>query len=193
MDCSMIDVASGGALMDKTPVAARPLVSNMASNTQQFGTRGTPNRHETESDNAEIVGAIGGNQYGQQSYQTRQFDGQQFGRPSSSQGKYVVTRFGSQLLSIVGIEISSANIPTTATINADTEQLSIHRGMDEFQQNMNAKMHDLKMQNDQLANSVSQIQSTEYGNLPSQIIPNPKGRNVSAVTLRSGKELQVVP
>ncbi|RDX71508.1 hypothetical protein CR513_49136, partial [Mucuna pruriens] len=36
----MIDVASGGALMDKTPVAARHLISNMTSNTQQFGTRG---------------------------------------------------------------------------------------------------------------------------------------------------------
>ncbi|RDY14458.1 hypothetical protein CR513_00477, partial [Mucuna pruriens] len=41
MDRSMIDAASGGALMDKTPAAARHLISNMASNTQQFGTRGT--------------------------------------------------------------------------------------------------------------------------------------------------------
>ncbi|RDY00574.1 hypothetical protein CR513_16235, partial [Mucuna pruriens] len=40
MDRSMIDTASGGALMDKTPTAARHLISNMASNTQQFGIRG---------------------------------------------------------------------------------------------------------------------------------------------------------
>ncbi|RDY13839.1 hypothetical protein CR513_01190, partial [Mucuna pruriens] len=40
MDRSMIDVASGGALMDKTPTAARHLISNMVSNTQQFGIRG---------------------------------------------------------------------------------------------------------------------------------------------------------
>ncbi|RDX70064.1 hypothetical protein CR513_50728, partial [Mucuna pruriens] len=40
MDRSMIDVASGGALMDKMPAAARHLISNMASNTQQFGIRG---------------------------------------------------------------------------------------------------------------------------------------------------------
>ncbi|RDY11042.1 hypothetical protein CR513_04344, partial [Mucuna pruriens] len=33
MDRSMIDAASGGALMDKTPVATRHLISNMASNT----------------------------------------------------------------------------------------------------------------------------------------------------------------
>ncbi|RDY02039.1 hypothetical protein CR513_14558, partial [Mucuna pruriens] len=41
MDRSMIDAASGGALMDKTPTTTRHLISNMASNTQQFGTRGT--------------------------------------------------------------------------------------------------------------------------------------------------------
>ncbi|RDY10038.1 hypothetical protein CR513_05503, partial [Mucuna pruriens] len=34
MDRSMIDVASGGALMDKTSAVARQLISNMASNTQ---------------------------------------------------------------------------------------------------------------------------------------------------------------
>ncbi|RDX84373.1 hypothetical protein CR513_34592, partial [Mucuna pruriens] len=34
MERSMIDVASAGALMDKTPTAARHLISNMASNTQ---------------------------------------------------------------------------------------------------------------------------------------------------------------
>ncbi|RDY05196.1 hypothetical protein CR513_10978, partial [Mucuna pruriens] len=34
MDRSMIDFASGGALMDKTPTATRHLISNMASNTQ---------------------------------------------------------------------------------------------------------------------------------------------------------------
>ncbi|RDY05737.1 hypothetical protein CR513_10374, partial [Mucuna pruriens] len=40
MDRSKIDAASGGALMDKTLVAKRHLISNMASNTQQFGIRG---------------------------------------------------------------------------------------------------------------------------------------------------------
>ncbi|RDY08759.1 hypothetical protein CR513_06989, partial [Mucuna pruriens] len=41
MDRSMIDVASGGALMDKTLVVARNLISNMASNIQQFGVKGS--------------------------------------------------------------------------------------------------------------------------------------------------------
>ncbi|RDX82974.1 hypothetical protein CR513_36163, partial [Mucuna pruriens] len=41
MDRSMIDAASGGDLMVKTPAAARHLISNNASNTQQFGIRGS--------------------------------------------------------------------------------------------------------------------------------------------------------
>ncbi|RDX88529.1 hypothetical protein CR513_29863, partial [Mucuna pruriens] len=127
MDKSMIDAASGGALMDKTPIAVGHLISNMASNTQQFGIRrssqswmvnkiGTtsnlrlenqlseltslvrqlavgqhqpnmaakvycictsvehptdlfPTLQETESDQPENVGAIGGYQYGKQPYQ----------------------------------------------------------------------------------------------------------------------------
>ncbi|TYI75800.1 hypothetical protein E1A91_D06G032000v1, partial [Gossypium mustelinum] len=35
----MIDAASGGALVDKTPEQARNLIANMAQNTQQFGLR----------------------------------------------------------------------------------------------------------------------------------------------------------
>ena len=36
---------SGGALMDKTPIAARQLISNMTTNYQQFGTVvATPSR-----------------------------------------------------------------------------------------------------------------------------------------------------
>ncbi|RDX63240.1 hypothetical protein CR513_58359, partial [Mucuna pruriens] len=40
MDNNMVDVASRGALMDKTPTTSRHLISNMVSNTQQFRTRG---------------------------------------------------------------------------------------------------------------------------------------------------------
>jgi hypothetical protein len=39
-DRSIIDAASGEALVDKTPKAARQLISNMTANAKQFGTRG---------------------------------------------------------------------------------------------------------------------------------------------------------
>ncbi|KNA09493.1 hypothetical protein SOVF_152900, partial [Spinacia oleracea] len=38
-DRGMIDASSGGALVDKTPTQARALISNMAQNTQQHGSR----------------------------------------------------------------------------------------------------------------------------------------------------------
>jgi hypothetical protein len=38
-DCSIIDAASRGALVDKTPKVARQLISNMVANSKQFGTR----------------------------------------------------------------------------------------------------------------------------------------------------------
>ncbi|RDX98030.1 hypothetical protein CR513_19110, partial [Mucuna pruriens] len=91
MDRSMIDAASKGALMDKRLVAVSDLILNMASNTRQFGIRGAITNKEvnevgivdnlrmenqliklmslvrqlaeTRSDNVELVGDIGGNQY----------------------------------------------------------------------------------------------------------------------------------
>lgn len=35
----MIDAASGGVLVDKTPTEAEDLIANMEANSQQFGTR----------------------------------------------------------------------------------------------------------------------------------------------------------
>ncbi|XP_062173455.1 uncharacterized protein LOC133878909 [Alnus glutinosa] len=49
IDRNMIDAASGGALVDKTPEAARNLIANMAANSQQFGTRlDLPSKHVNE-------------------------------------------------------------------------------------------------------------------------------------------------
>jgi len=38
-DRSIVDAASGGALVNKTLAEAKELINNMAQNTQQFGTR----------------------------------------------------------------------------------------------------------------------------------------------------------
>ena len=48
-DRSMIDGASGGALVDKIPEDARNLIANMTANSQQFGTRlDPPSKHVHE-------------------------------------------------------------------------------------------------------------------------------------------------
>ncbi|RDX92981.1 hypothetical protein CR513_24825, partial [Mucuna pruriens] len=74
-----------------------------------------------------------------------------------------------------------------ATSNLEFQQ-SVSSSNIQFQQNMTATIQDLKMQIGQLANTVSELQSTGSSNLPSQLTLNPRG-NASAVTLRSGKEL----
>ncbi|XP_042467187.1 uncharacterized protein LOC122050341 [Zingiber officinale] len=49
MDRSMIDVEAGGALVNKTPNQARELISNMAENSQQFGSRALGTRVVNET------------------------------------------------------------------------------------------------------------------------------------------------
>ncbi|GMI80970.1 hypothetical protein HRI_001766300 [Hibiscus trionum] len=44
MDKKMVDAASGGALVNMTPTAARTLISTMAANSQQFGSASEPSR-----------------------------------------------------------------------------------------------------------------------------------------------------
>lgn len=39
MDTNMVDAASRGALVNKTPTKARELISNMAANSMQFRSR----------------------------------------------------------------------------------------------------------------------------------------------------------
>ncbi|XP_052180113.1 uncharacterized protein LOC127793306 [Diospyros lotus] len=49
MDRYLVDAASGGALAEKTPAAAKELISKMAQNVQQFGTRmNTPEKATNE-------------------------------------------------------------------------------------------------------------------------------------------------
>ncbi|RDX72995.1 hypothetical protein CR513_47449, partial [Mucuna pruriens] len=103
----------------------------------------------------------------------------------------------SPFFNVADFEIPRTTIPTTATIGSTTGQYSplmeewmkqMNANNMQFQQNLNAIIQDLKMQVGQLATWVSQLQSTGFGNLSSQTIPNPKG-GVSVVTLRSGREL----
>ncbi|RDY05053.1 hypothetical protein CR513_11145, partial [Mucuna pruriens] len=194
MDRSMIDVVSGGALMDKTLAVVRHLISNMASNTQQFGIKGAsqprmvneigvvdnlrlenqlteltslvrqlvvgqhqpniatrvcgictsvehpidmcPTLQETESDQPESVGAIGGYQYGKQLYQIRKAT---ISAKAESRAIYrsmirIHTECASKTnrLSTIDSAISSITVPTAvATENATSRQFAIFGGPNE--------------------------------------------------------------
>jgi len=51
----MIDAASGGALVDKTPEGARNLIANMAANSQQFGARFDPPSRQVNEVNVSSI------------------------------------------------------------------------------------------------------------------------------------------
>ena len=51
MERRMMDAASGGAIVNKTPQAARELISTMAANAQQFGFRQETNSRKVNEVN----------------------------------------------------------------------------------------------------------------------------------------------
>ena len=60
-----------------------------------------------------------------------------------------------------------------------------------FQNNTQASLKNLETQVSQLARELSEIRTQGSGKLPSQTIVNPR-ENVSAITLRSGKQVEEV-
>ncbi|RDX85927.1 hypothetical protein CR513_32796, partial [Mucuna pruriens] len=184
MDRSMIDAASGGALMDKTPETTRHLISNMASNTQQFGIKGVASSRMVNE-----VGVIDNlrleNQLTELTSLVRQLVGQH--QPS--------------MTARVCCICTSVEHPTNmCPILQETESYhpksvgSIGGYQYEKQSYQSQPYNNLKKQVGQLPNTVSQLQSVGSENLPSQTILNPRG-NTSVVSLRSGRELpqQVAP
>ncbi|RDX99001.1 hypothetical protein CR513_18012, partial [Mucuna pruriens] len=240
MDRSMIDTASGRALMDKTSVAARHLISNMARvgqprmvneigavdnlrlenqltvltslvrqlavgqhqpslaarvcgicTSMEHHTDMCPMLQETDSDHPESVGAIGGCQYGKQSYQSRAKSRALCGLAIQICSECTSN---SKWLSVAESAIPDSTVPTTTTTeNATSRHLTIFRRLDKAVISTKHTIQDLKMQIGQLANTMSHLQSARSSNLPSQTILNPRG-NASVVTLRSGRELlQITP
>ncbi|XP_019177672.1 PREDICTED: uncharacterized protein LOC109172885 [Ipomoea nil] len=145
MERNMMDAASGGAIVNKTPCQARDLISIMAANSQQFGCRQDASSRRV---NELVIGNV-------------------------------------QQVKACGIcAVTGHPIDMCPTLQYDScEQANVIGGM--FHNNklhLHNKLHLLI----QLASTVGRLES--QGKLSSQTIVNPK-QNVSAITLRSGKEL----
>ncbi|RDX94168.1 hypothetical protein CR513_23482, partial [Mucuna pruriens] len=173
-----------------------------------------PTLQETESDYPESYGK---QPYQNRPFDNQQFGKQPF-RLGPSQGPYAAQRFGpasNASQGPVGYRQSTpqyqappfqqqqqqqlrmpaqGNSPSLEDLmkHIETSNLEFQQNMSssnmQFQQNMNVTIQDLKTQIGQQANTMIHLQSVGSNNLPSQIIPNPRG-NASALTLRSGKEL----
>ncbi|XP_042458213.1 uncharacterized protein LOC122042261 [Zingiber officinale] len=191
MDRSMIDVAARRALVNKTPEQARELISNMAENSQQFGSRALTTRGvgEVQMDSNEqkqirnslmeltsLAKQLSLNNATQSSMCFQQ--GQNFGQQA--------------LLAPSRLSLTQGNSSNAS--NSDAQQARLEELMQQiFQQQQNQQRTDSALQNierqiRQLASSINQIQAQGSSQLTSQTTPNPKG-NVSALTLRSGRRI----
>ncbi|RDY02547.1 hypothetical protein CR513_13976, partial [Mucuna pruriens] len=158
IDRSMIDAASGGALMDKTPIVARQLISNMASNTQQCGIRrasqprmvneiGVVDNLRLENQLTELISLVRQLAIGQH-------------QPSIAVRVCGICTF---------VEHLTSNSPS---LEDQMKQLAT----------ILAKYECHHPRPQDLANIVSQLHSAGSSNLPSQTIPNPRGNASTLLT-----------
>ncbi|KAH9753491.1 hypothetical protein KPL71_015087 [Citrus sinensis] len=214
MDRSMIDAASRGVLVNKTPTQARELISNMAANAQQFGSRQDLISRKVNEVNISSVE-------------------QRLDKLTSLMEKFVVGNV--QHMKTCGIcynmghstdmcptlqeePVEQANavggfpgmpqrrpsgfpqqypprqpVPpqsnSKSSISLEEIVKSLVTNTQQFQQATTTSIQNLDNQMSQLVTTVNRLESQVLGRLPSQSEVNPK-QNVSAVILRSGKKLQ---
>src|ERR1044071_3242171 len=84
--------------------------------------------------------------------------------------------------------MSAENMIKSLAQNINTVQNNLFQ----FQQETKSSIRNLENQVGQIAQAVSKLEARDSGKLPSQTIANPT-TNVSAVTLRSGRLLHVIP
>ncbi|XP_027174318.1 uncharacterized protein LOC113773921 [Coffea eugenioides] len=168
-DRSIIDAASGGALVNKTPQEARELIEGMAENSQQFSTReDVPIRRVNEIETPSVQ---------QQLNELTAFVRQQDVRNASQARVCGIC---------TGIGHSADMCPMIQEETA--EQQRTEAAIMQNQQRTDSEMQDIRNQMNQMATKINRLESQNQGKLPSQPELNPK--NVSAMTLRSGKEIQ---
>ncbi|XP_073152854.1 uncharacterized protein [Henckelia pumila] len=185
----MVDAASGGVFVDKTPVQARNLIESMAANSQQFGTNRrngqnikvcgifTARGHATDicptlqEGSAEQVNAAGG------------FPGP----PQRKYDPYSNT-----------YNPGWKDHPNLRYGNPQATQAPPHNQayrppypqQQQHPQETRTSIQQLNTQMGQLATAVNRLEALNSNSLPSQAVVNPR-ENVSAITLRGGKDLKV--
>ncbi|XP_057505523.1 uncharacterized protein LOC130788837 [Actinidia eriantha] len=247
-DRSMIDAASGGALVDKTPEAARNLIANMAANSQQFGTRlDPPSKHVNEVNISSLEQQIAsltslvrqmavGNMQAAKVCGICSIEGHPTdmcptlqeepieqvnaagGFPGQPQRKYdpYSSTYNPGWRDHPNFSYGNPQANQPATQNHPTYQQykqpytprqqpgqtsnssmsledvvkSLATNTVQFQQETRASIQSLENQMGQMATAISHLEAQGSGKLPSQTVVNPR-ENVSAIILRSGKEVEI--
>ncbi|XP_024036883.1 uncharacterized protein LOC112096899 [Citrus clementina] len=187
MDRSMIDAASGGVLVNKTPTQARELISNMAANAQQFGSRQDATlRNVNEVKTCGICYNMGHSTDMCPTLQEEPVEqanavGGFLSMPQRRYDPYAQTyNPGWKDHPNFSYGVRTSGFPQQYPPRQPTPPQSTSKS---------ASIQNLENQMSQLATTVSRLESQVLGRLPSQSEVNPK-QNVSAVIVRSGTELQ---
>ncbi|KAM1270963.1 hypothetical protein ACFX2J_031829 [Malus domestica] len=205
-DRVMLDAASGGAFMDKTPTNAKALLKNIAGNTRQFGGRDelpfkkvnevivAPKQvcgvcsmmgHATDmcpssmdQGGLEQANALGG------------FQGQQRQKYDPYSNNYNTGWRDHPHLKWNNQDMDNNLFPTTIIVRlASFKQDRRHHFSlnNKKLQKTDKAIENLERQMSQLANLMGQ--QHQPGRLPSQTVVNPNAEQMNVVTLRSGKEV----
>ncbi|XP_027164730.1 uncharacterized protein LOC113764887 [Coffea eugenioides] len=212
-DRRIIDAASGGSLVNKTPTEARNLISSMAANAQQFGDRqDNTTRRVNEVSNSSIeqrldcltslveklaigqmqqlktCGICYGSSHPTDMCPTLQDDSTEqanaVGFPGPPQRRYDPY---ANTYNPGWRDHPNFNYAVRPPGFSHQSQYQPRPQLSQ-QQPAPKSVHNLENQMSQLASTVNRLESQLSGKLPSQTIVNPK-QNASAITLRSGKEL----
>ncbi|XP_038975772.1 uncharacterized protein LOC120106796 [Phoenix dactylifera] len=201
---SMIDGASGGALVDKTPKTARNLITNMAANSQQFGTRlDPPSKHVNEVNISSLEQQIASltslvRQMAVGNMQTEKACGicSVVGHPTDM-CPTLQEEPTEQVNAAGGFpgQPQRKYDPYSSTYNPgwrDHPNLSYRNPQEtkQFQHEARASIQSLDNQMGQMATAISRLEAQSSEKLPSQTVVNPR-ENASAIILRSGKEVEI--
>ncbi|KAM2767000.1 hypothetical protein COP1_022850 [Malus domestica] len=195
----MLDASAGGALVDKTPTAAKTLIANRALNAQQYegvGQRGTPRQHQVnevvEGPKVQNVSACG----------VCSMQGH-----STDKCPQLIENGGWETLNAVGFgqQYQQRNDPFSNTYNPGTSLdndtiLKLLNTLSQGQENQTKALQSQDKRVDHLEKQIGQIaefvgQFRDQGRLPSSTVANPKGgfETAKAITLRSGKQVGSEP
>ncbi|XP_027152351.1 uncharacterized protein LOC113752439 [Coffea eugenioides] len=213
-DRSIIDAASGRALANKTPKEAWELIEARAENSQQFGFReSNPTRRVNEVESTSIqqqlseltsvvrqlavgnvpqvkaCGICTNMGHHTDSCPMLQEDGaEQKSQPSPSNSGSSLEEIVKSLTTTTTQLQQETRTLVTTTAQLQQETRSLVASTTQFQQDTKAGMKDMETRMSQMATAINRLESHVYGKLPSQPEANPK--NVSAMTLRCGKEVE---
>ncbi|XP_050876802.1 uncharacterized protein LOC127080525 [Lathyrus oleraceus] len=216
MDRNILDAASGGALVDKTPAAAKTLIENMSLNSQQFTTRDNSvhskgvSQIQVSSNKAletridELTTLV--KQLAVAKPQTTTLCGI-CTSPEHPTDTCPILRdesitelpqaYAANLYNQNSQQQNSPQVAAPAPSGPSLEDLVKQMAVNnlQFQQRTDASIQTLNTQMGQFATQINNMQAQGSNQLPAQTVVNPNGpnANVSAISLRSGKVTEPAP